>query len=613
MKFLVRLLLRLTLLPPVRFIYGIRRIGVDFVPQRGGVLLLGNHVSYIDCFIFYLACPRPVRFMVLESYTNSKAFGWFLLLFGGIPIRPTHPKEAISRTIDALKAGDMVCVFPEGGLTRSGGIGEFKRGFELIARRAECPVVPFYMDGLWHSIFSFERGKSIKKRPHGLFCPLQVAFGRPISSQDATAVRIREAVMEQSVEAFTNRRDFDVPLEVALIRSLKRKRRRPLFVEYGKNGPRDWSRADTLGMATAIARRWMSQSPESGDRIGIMLPSGPMTAVINMGLFLAGKTPVNIPFTVDPNEIRAVAESIAPLGIRTVITSRAFMPHLKDFWLGDEGVFIDMQSVISFRGSLIAVFERLRAKLEPAWLTCWRLDINSRPADREAVALVPRPGEGAVVLRSCDVHRNAVQVRAAEYVRTEDVVFTEESMSSPCGLTLGCWTGVLGEGRIVSRSFSLRADVEAMEKAILEQEATLMVGDRAFFAGIGQSLSIPSLKYGILFGETNQQEIEDWEDTLDLPLARAWSSHGRVVTMSRADTIDPKLAPNQVQRGRLAKSVGRVLPGIAAHVGKSRLHLRFEPIGEENSSGEWLEGPLDPEVELDGFLLFPGADLISAD
>tara|TARA_R110002096_G_scaffold87448_4_gene200689 strand:- start:3182 stop:5023 length:1842 start_codon:yes stop_codon:yes gene_type:complete len=613
MKSLFRLFLRATLLPPVQLLYRVRRIGTGFVPREGGVLLIGNHVSYIDCFIVFLACPRPVRFVVLESYTKTKGVGWFLNLFGGIPIRPNYAREAIQRTVDALKEGTVVCVFPEGGLTRHGALGEFKKGFEIIARKSECAVVPFYMDGLWNSIFSYERGCYFKKRPNGWTCPIQVAFGRPIRHTEATAERVKQAVMEQSIEAFCGRRDFEVPLEKAVIRSLKRKRRDSLFVEYGKNGPRDMSRANTLGMATSMARRWMNQPPEPGDRVGIMLPPGPMASVINLGLFLAGKTPVNLPFSLDQKELEATARSVAPLGIRTVITSRAFMPHLIDFWQGDEGVFIDMQSVTSTPGSPMALFERIRAVLEPAWLTCWRLDLNNRPLDREAVGMVPTPGEDPVLLNAMELHRNAIQVRAADFLRPTAAVFIEESLSRPEGLTLGCWTAVLSQGKVTCRSFALRDDYAVLERSILEQEVTLVVGSRPFFAGVEQSLSIRSIQYGVLFGPANLWEIEEWEERLDFPIARAWSCQGRIVSMSRTDPNDKATAHHKAQQGRLPKSVGRVLPGMAVEIEDYQLKFRFDPVGSEDSRGVWLAGPRNAEMNPEGFLFFPEAELLDSE
>ena len=356
MRFLARTFFHLLFLPAVSLIYRMRRIGLDRIPRYGGVLLLSNHVSYIDSFIMHFSCPRPVRFVFLEKYTKVKSIAWFLKLFGGIPIRPEHAREALLRTVDALKAGDVVCLFPEGGLTRLGVTTEFKRGFELIARKAGCEVVPVYMDGLWGSIFSFERDRYIRKWPKRLTCPLQIAFGHPLPPEEATLETVRAAVWELSVEAFANRRDFDQPLECALVKALKTCRKQVLFAEYGRSGAREWTRAQVLGLATTMARRWMNKPPGPGDRIGILLPSGPMASLINLGLYLAGKTPVNLPFTIDQRETEALARSIAPLGIHTVITSQAFMPHLMDFWHGDEGVFIDMKSVLSPPNMGMALF-----------------------------------------------------------------------------------------------------------------------------------------------------------------------------------------------------------------------------------------------------------------
>jgi acyl-[acyl-carrier-protein]-phospholipid O-acyltransferase / long-chain-fatty-acid--[acyl-carrier-protein] ligase len=607
MSSFARLFFRLLFSPVIWFHYRIRKTGLDRVPRYGGVLLLSNHVSYIDAFIIYVSSPRPVRFVVLEQFTRAKGIAWFVNLFGGIPIRPEKAKEAITRTVEALKAGGVVCLFPEGGLTRLGVTAEFKKGFELIARRAECPVVPVYMDGLWPSIFSFERGRYFNKWPRRLPCPLQVAFGHPIPAAEATVEKVRSAIWEMSGEAYAMRRDFDEPLECGLIRSLKCHRRRTLFAEYGKSGGREWSRAYTLGLATAMARRWMNHPSEPGDRIGILLPPGPMSSVINLGLFLAGKTPVNLPFTINQHETEALANVIAPLGIRTVITSRAFMPHLIDFWQGDEGVFIDLKAVISPPGSLMAMFERIRAFIEPTWLTCWRLDLTKRDPGREAVGIVTRPGETAVFLSATALFRNARRVISANFVQPDDVLFTEDYLSSPEGLLLGCWVPALGWGSAVCRSFSMREDFDTLEKALLEQGVTLIAGSGKFFKAINNTVGVRSVKYGILFGPANQWDIADWEKMLDIPLARAWAFGGQIVSMSRPDPDYGDVVVHLTQRGRDPKSVGRLLPGFAAKLEDERLWLNLYNIPDR--SGKWIAGPKGTEIAPDGLIFLRDVDL----
>ena len=600
MKSLARALFRLAFLPIIRFLYRMRRIGVENVPRTGGVLLLSNHVSYIDAFVLYLACPRPVRFVVLENYLKVKPVAWFIRLFGGIPIRPEKAKEAIVRTAEALAAGDVVCLFPEGGLTRLGVTTEFKKGFELIVRKANCVVVPVYMDGLFESIFSFERERYFRKKPQSITCPLQVAFGPPLAAEEVTADSVRLAVWEQSGIAFERRREFDTPLEVAVVKALKRRRGSVLFADYGKNGPREWTRAQTLALAVSIARRWMDRPGDKGNRIGILLPPGPMTSVINLGLVLAGKTPVNLPFTIAQRETEAVAKSVAPLGIRTVITSRAFMPHLMDFWQGDEGVFIDLKAVVSPPGSLMALFEKVRATIEPASLTCWRLDLKHRDPDREAVGIVPRPGDKPLFLSARELFSDTRRVYAANFIRREDAVFTEDSISLPEGLVLGCWGAILGRGRAVSRSLSQRDDAGILERALLEQGVTLVAGSESFFKSIDGALSVRSVKHGIVFGPVNPWELHDLEDSLDLPLARAWSFAGRIVAMSRPDPNIGDAVRHQAQKGRDPKSVGRLLPGIAGKVGNDRIWLKIRPGGD--AGGSWIPGPKGAEIAPDGLV-----------
>lgn len=607
MKTLVRLILRCLFLPVVWVLYRIRHVGTYRVPPFGGVLLVSNHVSYIDSFIIYFTCPRPVRFVVLENYTKMKVIAWFFHIFGAIPIRPEKSREAIMRTIAALEAGDVVCLFPEGGLTRLGVTLGFKKGFELIVRKAGCPVVPVYMDGLWGSIFSFERGKYFSKWPRSFPCHLQVAYGEPIAAEEVTLDRVTVAVKEASIEAFEQRRDFGQTLEVAMIRALKRNRRGTVFAEYGRNGGREWSRAYTLGLATAMARRWMNHPRDTGDRIGILLPPGPMSSVINLGLFLAGKTPVNLPFTIDQRETEALAKRIAPLGIHTVITSRAFMPHLIDFWQGDEGVFIDLKAVISAPGSAMAYFERIRAYLEPTWLTCWRLDLNGRSKEREAVGLVPGPGVAPVFLNATALFQNTLRILSANFVLSTDVIFTEDYLSSAEGLAMGCWIPVLGRGCMVCRSLSMRENIESLELALLEQGVSILSGSGAFYKAIPSALGVRSVKFGILFGPANQWEIEDWEKVIDLPLARGWTFQGRIISLSRPDPEIEDLLLHQLQNGRDPKAVGRFLPGIAGKIVDGRLHVKFSKV--ESGGGEWIPGPREAEINEDGFVVIREIDL----
>ena len=123
-------------------------------------------------------------------------------------------RDSLKVAAEALEQGYLVCIFPEGQLTRSGGMNEFKRGFEMIAKKAKCPVLPASMDGLWGSIFSFERGKFICKIPYTVRYGVTVNFGEIIAPTDIKAAEVRSSVAKLRAEMFAMRRPLENPMSI---------------------------------------------------------------------------------------------------------------------------------------------------------------------------------------------------------------------------------------------------------------------------------------------------------------------------------------------------------------------------------------------------------------
>lgn len=202
---------RVIVLTLVRTFYRMKILHADRMPEKGGVLLTPNHVSYIDAFVLSAACPRKVRFLMFDEYFKHRWIGPFVRLFDTVPISNRRAKQALQVAADALKEGSVVCIFPEGQLARTGVMNEFKRGFEMIARKADCPVVPAVMDGLWGSIFSFERNKFNFKWPYRIPYGITVAFGEAVPAKEASAVKIRHQVQSLRAEAFEIRESIEKP------------------------------------------------------------------------------------------------------------------------------------------------------------------------------------------------------------------------------------------------------------------------------------------------------------------------------------------------------------------------------------------------------------------
>jgi acyl-[acyl-carrier-protein]-phospholipid O-acyltransferase/long-chain-fatty-acid--[acyl-carrier-protein] ligase len=200
--FIVRILpadfIRVVGLTLLRIFYRIRTTGQWNMPEKGGVLLLSNHVTWADAFFLTAASPRPVRFIMEEGFMGTRAIRVFCTIFDTVPISSSKPREALRAASKALEAGDVVCIFPEGQLTRTGTLRELKRGFELIARQAGAPLVPVWLGNAWGSIFSFERGLFFKKLPHRLPYRMSVGFGPPIAPDAATPESVREGMLDSS-------------------------------------------------------------------------------------------------------------------------------------------------------------------------------------------------------------------------------------------------------------------------------------------------------------------------------------------------------------------------------------------------------------------------------
>ncbi len=134
-------------------------------PQtNGGKILIGNHTSYIDWAFLQMAMDEKIYFLMEKEIYEKPLFRPFLAFFGALPIDSANAKESIKKAIELLKSGETIVIFPEGELTKDGNLGEFKKGFELIARRSGAPVFTFYLDGLFGSRFSKKPSKTYKSR-----------------------------------------------------------------------------------------------------------------------------------------------------------------------------------------------------------------------------------------------------------------------------------------------------------------------------------------------------------------------------------------------------------------------------------------------------------------
>ena len=187
MRFLAWLLINL--------LYRIRPSGLENVPRGGPAIVVCNHVSYMDPILLTGCIGRPMRFVVYYRIFQIPLLRYFFEHMGAIPIAGKMEdeqlmNEAFERVDEELAAGNVVCIFPEGGITRDGKIQRFRPGIEKIIARRPVPVVPVALGRLWGSWFSRRKGGGLRTVPGRLFARVPVRIGEPVPAMDVTAARL---------------------------------------------------------------------------------------------------------------------------------------------------------------------------------------------------------------------------------------------------------------------------------------------------------------------------------------------------------------------------------------------------------------------------------------
>jgi acyl-[acyl-carrier-protein]-phospholipid O-acyltransferase/long-chain-fatty-acid--[acyl-carrier-protein] ligase len=318
-------LLRFVLWCVTNSIYKIRLVGRDNIPAKGGALFVCNHLSFADALPLIASTDRPIRFLIFKDIYESRWIKPFAKILQAIPVsseqRPRELLHALQTASDAIRAGEVVCIFAEGQITRIGQLLPFQRGFERIMKNVDAPIIPVALDGVLGSPTSFEHGRMVRRFPERLPHPVTVSFGAPMPA-NASHIEVREAVQTLIADAWQFRRDHMEPMPRNFVRAARRHPRR-FFMTDATSGKVSFGTAlvKTIFLARRLKKIWRGQ-----DMVGIFLPPSVPGALVNYATFLCGKMPVNLNYTLSETTIAACARQC---GIKTVITSRKFLEKVK--------------------------------------------------------------------------------------------------------------------------------------------------------------------------------------------------------------------------------------------------------------------------------------------
>jgi hypothetical protein len=185
----------------VHFIYRLDKRGLSHIPSEGPALLICNHVGFADAIVISAACPRPIRFIMESGIFKIPLLSTVFRGMKAIPVAPAkEDPEVYARAFELvaqeLRDGNLVCIFPEGRLTKDGEIGAFRTGMMRILQDTPVPVVPLALSGLWDSMFSRKYPSVWQRWPRRFWPKISLSIGQPIPPAAAELGMLRQRVVE---------------------------------------------------------------------------------------------------------------------------------------------------------------------------------------------------------------------------------------------------------------------------------------------------------------------------------------------------------------------------------------------------------------------------------
>nr|CAA6803559.1 MAG: Putative 2-acylglycerophosphoethanolamine acyltransferase / acyl-acyl carrier protein synthetase (EC [uncultured Thiotrichaceae bacterium] len=548
--------------------YRLKVQGFENLPPDGGVLLLGNHISYIDWALLQMATPRSLKFVVENEYYERWYLSGLLKMMGVVQLRSNDKAQSMQQMKELLQAGKAVCLFPEGAISRTGQLSAFSRDYETAIEGTDAVIVPFYLHGLWSSRFSRSSGFLRQSRQSGFKRDVVVSFGEVLSAS-TSAHQLKQRVFDLSFSSWEAYAESIDPVPVNWIRVASRNGFRLAAADV-EGEPLSNNRFVTAVIRfSALIKKY---SPEQN--VGLLLPTSVGSNIANMAVLSLGKTVVNLNYTASAEALKSAVEQAE---IQHIYTSKLFVKRLKERGIDIEVIFADtpliyLESLKKEITKLQLLLTLIMVVVLPGRLLQW-LFVQPINLNSTAAILFSSGSEGApkgVQLSHRNLAANSRQVADTLNTLENDVIMG----TLPAFHAFGLLAGVLlplSEGiPVVSHPDPM--DAETIAKGVARYEATVLFGTATFLRLYARNkrvhpLMFQSLRYVVAGAEKLPADVRRlFMDRFGKAIMEGYGTTetSPVAAVNMPDKLESDAW--QIQPGTREGTVGLPVPGTSFHI-----------------------------------------------
>jgi len=512
--------------------YRVEALNIENFPKDGAVLMLGNHISWIDWILVQMVIPRRIRFVMEKSIYEKWYLKPFFRLFGAIPISPRAIKGAKLSIGRLLADGEVVCIFPEGTISRNGQLSSFKRGFEKMVEGSSAEIVPFHLHGLWGDGLS-RASRHHKKLRWRLRRDIIINFGKPIPI-DSKATQVKREIYKLRYLSELEYQKFQPTIAQEWIGVAKKFGRDISAIELSQGGI-NYSRllADTVLYSEKI--------DELGSgTIGILLPPSIDGVTILLASKLSSTPHIVLDHTMSLERFREIIKSH---NIKQIYTKGNYLTKLQAKGVAIEPLLSEVE-IVHIEQIDIAKVDRAIVKI--------------------ATSLLPATLLKKIYVKDRDESNNLSEIR-----QLQDMLNLKRDDTILSTLPLSCETITIAT--ILSGRPTIYTpdpyNLKSVGRSALRYSATTLLTNSQLLELYSGSEALDPLYFGslkstILFDEVEESIVTAYEEKFMSRLYRGYSllDSSAIIAMSTPNIMESLEFTTQI--GEKRGSTGMPMPNV---------------------------------------------------